>query len=252
MNIETYGSGERLMHAARLSSSLCAKHLVLLPVPTTRDGMHVTGTDIPLTDALSNVASESTVFGYAIPESYKDKVEEVGARVVDLAEDEEFLLENAILTAIGAVGYLLTSSKRAIKGLHVGIVGYGRIGSSLTDLLLFFGARVRVYTSKMLTRVELGESGVESRLSDELYSGRGDIEELDVLINTAPRDMRTAFSDGKIPFGKRVLELASGKNFEGICGVEYLPGIPEKYYPESAGDVYYSAILKHVERSDIK
>ena len=98
MNIETYGSGERLMHAARLSSSLCAKHLVLLPVPTTKDGMHVTGTDIPLTDALSNVASESTVFGYAIPESYKDKVEEVGARVVDLAEDEDFILENAILT----------------------------------------------------------------------------------------------------------------------------------------------------------
>lgn len=252
MNIETYGSGERLMYAARLCSSLNVGHLVLLPVPSTKDMVHVSGTEILLGDTLANVACGSKVFGYSLPEPYKQKAREMGAEIIDIANDEDFLKDNARLTAVGAVGYLLTTSKKAISGLHIGVVGYGRIGSALTDLLLFFGAQVRVYTSKMLTRVELGESGIETCLSDDLYLGAGNIDELDVLINTAPKDMRSAFNGGTIPLGTRALELASGKNFDGICGVEYLPGIPEKYYPESAGEIYYATILKHVERYESK
>jgi hypothetical protein len=45
----------------------------------------------------------------------------------------------------------------------------------------------------------------------------------------------------------RVIELASGENFPLISGVERLPSIPEKMYPDSAGYLYYKAITRFLK-----
>ena len=243
MNIETYGTGERIRTAARLSATLPIEHLVILPVPTTKDKITVAGTDIPLSDTLANVGRGSLVFGYGLFREYKESVEALGGACVDLSLDEAFLSENAYVTAIGAISYILKSEKRIPRDLSFGIVGYGRIGSRLVNMLLFFGARVRVYTGKMLTRLRLGECGIDSVCIGE---GSFDLSGIDVLINTAPRDMRGAFCDGKIPDKMRVLELASGDNFSGVEGVEYLAALPEVMYPESAGRIYYEAIKEYI------
>ena len=243
MNIETYGTGERLKAVARKARSLSTKHLVLLPVPTTKDGVHVNGTDIPLADTLVNVGRGSIVVGYALPADYKKEVEDLGGEALDLSLDEEFLLENARITAIGALGYLLTTSKGVPSEGRIGVVGYGRIGSYLVRYLLFFGAKVRVYTSKMLTSIELGECGVDSVCVCEWGGGVYDFSGLDVLINTAPKDMKESFPLGKCD-DLRILELASGNNFDGVLGVEKLPALPERMYPESAGEAYTRAIRR--------
>jgi len=242
MSIETYGTGERLKTAARLASSLGVKsHITLLPVPTTRDKKYVANTDILLEDTLQNAEEGSILVGYGLPDGYKSRAESLGARVLDLSLDEQYLCENAYLTALGTLGYILTTDRRAISDMTFGIVGYGRIGSRLVRMLLFLSARVRIYTSKLLSRLDLGECGIDSVSA---YEGAGDFSGIDVLINTAPKDMRGYFPDGKIPHGMRVIELASGDNFVGIEGVEKLPSLPEKMYPESAGGTYFAAVKR--------
>ncbi len=241
MNIETYGTGERMRYAASLARELTVPHLVLLPIPTTKDDQHIKGTDITLWQTLLGVGEGSCIFGYGLPEEYKSCAKSKGAKVFDLALDEEFLCENANITAVGTVGYLLTSTKRCLEGMHIGIIGYGRIGSALARLLLFFGANVRVYTSKILTRIDLGTCGIDTVAPPDASGGVWDFSGLDILINTAPRDIKEAFAQRSDSDPMRILELASGENFSGVCGVERLPALPEKMYPESAAEAYIRA-----------
>ena len=77
MNIETYGTGARLMWAARLLSAdkglTEGRHLVLLPIPSTKNKTTVKDTDIPLSDTLASIDGKSLVVGYSLPPEYKKK-----------------------------------------------------------------------------------------------------------------------------------------------------------------------------------
>ena len=157
MNIETYGTGERLMGAAQICLELSASHLVLLPVPTTKDNLHITKTDIPISDTLCNVGRGSVLVGYGLPSDYRIEAEQRGASVLDLLYDEKYQTENAQLTALGALGYILSTEKRAPSDIRFGVVGYGRIGSRIARMLLFLGADVKIYTSKPCVSLGLGE-----------------------------------------------------------------------------------------------
>ena len=253
MKIEKYGVSERCNEAmkrlllleaeGRLPESL--SRVILLPVPTAKDSVHITGTDRLLSEATIDVGEGCLVAGYGIPRDERERMQGRGAVVFDAMECESFLAQNSYISAVGAMGYILTEMKKAPSDLFFGIVGYGRIGSALLRMLLFFGARVRVYTRKSLTRAELGECGVESA-SCEFMREAGALSELDVLINTAPTSLVALFPDEKITEGLRVIELASGDNFGNIEGVVRLPGIPDRMYPRTAGAVYFTAIEKFI------
>ena len=216
MKIENYGDGERCIEAMRRlteaaeSASVAdsVKRIILLPIPSSRDGVHISGKDILLSDLAESVSPGDLAVGYGIPKDILSAFSSRGALVFDAGECEEFLLENARITADGAIGYILSSFKRTPKDMTFGVIGYGRIASILVRYLLFFGARVRVYTSKEKTRLSLGECGVETVGID--YERKIDTSDIDVLINTAPRDMRTVLSGG---CREGIIELASGNNF---------------------------------------
>ena len=244
MNIYTYGDDRRTFackkHLEEGGIRTVFSRLILLPLPSTRDGVHITGTDIPLCALPLECA---LLVGYGLSEAVKKKCEALGGAFLDLKDDEEFIAHNAHLTALGMLGHLLTNSGRAVAECRVGIIGYGRIGKELTRYLLFLGAKVRVYTSSAKTRQSLGEYGIESVLCTYGSDERCDFGELDVLINTAPAPLVRL---GDIHDALSLYELASGKNIED--GVEYtaLPSLPAKMYPESSGLLYYRAVMRYL------
>ena len=238
MTIEYYGVGKRLEEAARLCRSLCCGRIILLPIPTSKDGKYIKDTDIPLDETLKEANRDTRIVGYALPDAYKEKCEQIGAKVLDLSLDERFVLENARLTALATVGYLLSSFESDPTQLKIGVTGYGRIGKAIVRILLFLGAHPTVYTTRPELAEALAECGISSVCGYPCsFSG------LDVLINTAPRDMRDSIKDAAMRPG-RILEVASGKNFEGIEGVEFLNALPEKIYPISAAVAYFEAVKR--------
>ena len=93
MILETYGTGERLIAAGRHCARLPIKHLVLLPVPTTKDSIYITNTETPLAQTLSNIGAETILVGYGLPAEYKKAAELCGCAVLDLSSDEEYLAD---------------------------------------------------------------------------------------------------------------------------------------------------------------
>ncbi|MBQ2875657.1 MAG: hypothetical protein IJE25_01465 [Clostridia bacterium] len=244
MEILTYGMGERL----RVCSSAVAAdyvgdcRIIILPIPTSRDGVHVSGTEVELSEVCREVREGTLVAGYGIPEGVAREILELGGSIYDGSLDEVLISENATLTALGALGYILTELPASPSELSFGIVGYGRIGSRLLRLLLFLGARVRVYSGNSATLRELSELGIEA----VDYRGSSDFSGLDVLINTAPARIVTKKAIREC-CGLRVIDLASGRYLEGISGLVKLPSIPEKYYPQSAGRLYARRIAEHLK-----
>ncbi len=245
MNIEIFGESERQKSAEKLllGESLDFDSIKLLPIPSSRDGEHITGTGILLKDFLEEVKSGDFVIAYGLPEAIKTALASRGILCYDAESDEDFLFENAYVTAVGTLGYILSNSKKIPGDMKFGIIGYGRIGSCLTRLLLFLGAGVKIFSSKKLTRIELGFCGIESleiKVSD--FSDMN-ISELDFIINTAPTNLSYLFPERRVPDGMRVIDLASGDSFPGISGVEYLPSLPNRMYPISAGATYAKRAL---------
>ena len=248
MQIEIIGTDKRQSYCARELKRALAfglvggdRRLVVLPIPTTRDKVLVTGSELKISDIPTLSGEGATFCGYSIPQSVKEKIADLGGSVLDLSYDEEFLSENARLTALGTVGYILTHGESEPSDMNIGIIGYGRIGRALLRYLLLLGARVKLYTTRDSVRRELGELGVAT----EIMSENADFDNLSLLINTAP----TAFL-GKISKSNQhlpIVELASGDNFPESLSVTRLPSIPALMYPESSGKLYAKYILKGLD-----
>lgn len=244
MKIITFGKGERLKRTAEMlekAPALSAYHeLAILPIPTTKDGVHLTGSDTTLEELAATLGDGAFVLGYGIPEAVVERLEDRGAVVCDALGDEIFLEENATLTAFGMVGIILTSAKKSPSEMKIGIIGYGRIGRQLLRILLFLGVSVRVYTHKSSTRLDLSRLGIDAALSSE-----GDYGGLDYLINTAP-DRVLCESEARLALDSaEVIDLASGENFPEGLPITKLGGIPGLMYPLSAGRIYAEAALRY-------
>ena len=243
MEIHTLGEGRRLRVCQAILADMtagCDGRLLLLPIPTSRDNTYITSTSL-LTRDLANLAQGCVlVAGYNVPRGVIPE----GIKVYDAALDEEFLLANAILTARGALGYILTHWQRDISDMKIGIIGYGRIGREMLRLLLLFGVDATLYTRRKSVAIELCEAGISAELIEAGDCPTG----LDILINTTPEGL---IDESRLNGKTDIIDLASGSIFEPSERLIKMSSIPDKMYPESAGELYAEGILKQLREEGI-
>ena len=246
MKIHVVGKDERTRLSALLLEENPPQNLAaikLLPIPVSRDGRTVNGTEKCFSELFDECSAGEVVVAYGAPRELCDAVVRAGAILLDPERDEEYVGANARLTAIGALGRILTEERCAPCQLSVGVIGYGRIGQCMVRYLMFLGASVRVFTSKGELRRDLamlGVSGVDSCTLSERTDALGG---LDILINTAPAPLLPE-SAAEILGKTRVIELASGKNIPDKIPHEIWASIPANMYPVSAGRELYSSIMR--------
>ncbi len=249
MTVEVFGGGLResscAEHLLRIGGDLRFSRVLVLPIPTSRDGVKISDTDTRLSSLLE-YASDGVLFcTYRAPSVFVREATERGALFADVAEDGVFEEENSRLTAECTLSYIMRTEKKALCDLKIGIVGYGKIGKRLLELLLFHGADVSVFTRKNSTRVALSELGVKSKLTAE-----ADFSGLDILVNTAPAAL---FCPSQIKTLEAcVLELAPGDNFAGVENLTRLPSLPAKLLPETGGRLYAEAVLRKLSEQGVK
>ena len=245
MTVDIVKGGKRVFYAAHVlsESNLQYKRLVLLPIPSTKDGIRVNGTDVTLESLCEETDSSCAVCGYGLPSWFSDKITSLGGTVYDALYDENFQQKNADLTAIGVLGEIISEKGKAPSEVRFGVIGYGRIGSLLVKYLSFLGASPVVFSSRESVRHSLGEWGIETLSGEDI----SEFSKIDVLINTAPKCITDKQGAELLHnLGVSLFDLASGENFGGSECVMRLPAVPDRVFPESAGYAYAQAICKYL------
>ncbi len=253
-NIYTYGNDARV----NVCREYLEKHLAeglnnvfILPIPSTRDGEHLTGTQKKLCELASDASQGDLIIGYGLPKFFADAVLERGAVCIDAAEDEEYLMQGALQTATGAMAKILCCTGIAPEDIRIGIIGFGRIGKRLAEIFTFLGSEVTVFTSRARLRIELGRLGIRAVTDAELSLARQGLipnpfESLDILVNTAPAAKLNS-SDAEALSRVSVIELASGGNIpDGIPYVRYA-SVPAELFPRSAGIAYGEFAVRKIK-----
>jgi hypothetical protein len=242
MEIITFGVGGRQRECDRiLNGTLSGEgRLIVLPIPTSRDNRYITDTDKTVEDIEKMLDGNTLLAGYNLPR----ELSRHGGVNYDASLDEDFLLENAILTANGCLGYILTHSEKDISRLKIGVVGYGRIGKELMRLMLIMGSSPRLYTTRESVAVEMGKMGVNA----EIIHNGSDIFGLDILINTAPARL---IDTSRVGEETLIIDLASGRAIDPDERLVRRSSVPDAMYPKTAGELYAGHIISYFKKEGV-
>ena len=172
----------------------------------------------------------------------------------DLWQDERLQLENAWLTAEGAICAAMNESKASLKDCHCLIIGWGRIGKALTELLIGMSARVTV-----ASRSEKGRNGAAGRGAESVSTYRMPeaVRGKQIIFSTAPERVldETALKHAEPEV--LIIDLASapfGVDIEAAHGLNLRawrePRLPGRYCPFSAARALLQAIIR-AERNEM-
>lgn len=188
-----------------------------------------------LNDVLAALPKSVTVIGGNLPTQQLE-----GYHVMDLLQDERYLAENAGITADCAVCVARQKMNVVWQGCPVLILGWGRIGKCLAQLLRAMGADVTVAARKASDIAMLRGLGYGAEDIHKLHYG---LMRYRVIYNTVPEPILTAAQTMHCREDCLLVELASKSGIEGKNIVSAL-GLPGKYAPETSGRLIANSVIR--------
>lgn len=161
-----------------------------------------------------------------------------GHRCVDFLQDESYLAMNAAITADCALQVAAPQIKTTLSDTPILIIGWGRIGKCLAQMVKSLGANVTVAARKESHRAALRSLGIQAvDMHANLTSYR-------LIFNTAPEPV---FSQEITHCHNCVkIDLASHKGLAGD-DVLWARGLPGIYAPESSGRLIADTFLRFIK-----
>ena len=212
-------------------TDLSATHL-LLPCPSFTDLGTLVGGD-RIEAILPQLSPDITVIGGNLSQEALTNY-----RKIDLLQDDTYLAANAAITAHCTLRYIFQNVTFVLASCPVLVIGWGRIGKCLAQLLKAMGAEVTVAARKSADRAILEALGYRAVPIDDL-----DPQPYRVILNTVPAPV--------LQFGKGLkIDLASKA---GIItpDVIWARGLPGKDAPESSGRLIADSVLRRIHMKGV-
>lgn len=204
------------------------------------------------------LANEEVEFSQVIPLLRKGRLI-VGTKIegVDLgyfspSQDESFIIENAAITAEGAVSSAMQYTERTIYGQPCLILGYGRIARFLAAKLSALGGDVTIVARKPTDRTLAQLSGWQATNFDKLDA---QLKKSSFIFNTIPKQVISSRQLACISSGALLMELASAPyGFlmeEAIAlriNARLESALPGRYAPDAAGKAIFHMIQSQLRK----
>ncbi len=232
----TAGYSPALMHARNLLSSWgypvaleineSITHIVL-PVPSMDQNQKIHG-GINWEDFLLSTPEKTIIMGGKIPQ--------MEGRTIDFLNDEFYIAENAAITAHCTLAFILQNIKRTLNYADVLIIGWGRIGKCLWELMRSIGARVTVAVRNDKDKAILMALGCHAIQINQIQS-----IPYSIIINTVPAPIWDISSQSN---NTLIVDLASERGISGE-GVHWERGLPGRIAPETSGILIAKTALRY-------
>ena len=219
---------------------------LVLPVPPLDENGMITA---PFTSEKINPAEvrsllkpDAVIFAGKSDKRLKDIFED--KEIIDYMEREELSLKNAVPTAEGAVEIALNELPVTLNGIKVLIVGLGRIGTALAEILKGFGADITASVRNAKGTAKARILGIKSVCTNKMDT------DYRLVFNTVPElifdnELLSRFSDETL-----FIDLASkpgGIDFDSasVLGkkVVWALGIPGKTAPVTSGEFIAETVI---------
>ena len=168
-------------------------------------------------------------------------------RVVDFLQDEEYLAKNAYLTAECALDVALPWLPISLHRCPVLIIGWGRIGKCLSQLLRNLGAAVSVAARKSSDRAILSAMGFHGMDPAFLAESLGHYR---LIFNTVPSILLTREDMARCQEDCIRIDLASAPGMDDPDAI-IARGLPGVHLPESSGKLIAETFLKHYREESL-
>ena len=167
---------------ADIVDSILDAKFVVLPIPFTKDKIHITGEDILIEDIIQK-SNGKTIFSGAIPKEIKRRLAMNNVLYHDLMELDEVAYLNAIPTAEGAIAKAMEQTVETIHDSNILILGFGRVAKILADKLKGLNANVfcAARSKKDLAYIKaLGYNVVD------INNMESELDKYSIIFNTVP------------------------------------------------------------------
>lgn len=250
---------EKLHFAETLDEAIEGSYAVILPLPVSSDGEHLSTAFAPhcrikfddLGEKLKTCGVK-LVCGGKFPDSFAKFCRDNSIEVFDYYEREEFAVLNAVPTAEGAVEIALRELPITVNGAEMLVIGYGRIGKVLAKLLSALGANVTVSARKEADFAWISANGHGCAVTGELPKLL-EKKRFDAIFNTVPRAVLGKAALLHIKKDTLIVDLASkpgGIDAEATrsqaLNVIWALSLPGKCAPVSAGRIIADTVSGYI------
>jgi len=227
--------------------------IIVLPLPVTSDNITINAPFchecICISDVLSCANDSSVITGGKVSNEIINKY---GINIIDYAKRDDFAYMNAVPTAEGAIECAMKETPKTIAGLKCMVTGFGRCSEILSVKLKALDAKVNVFarSSKDLSHAQaLGFKSYHLSKLSTLSSC------YDLIFNSIPYGIFDNECIKNISPNCVFIDIASApggiKEDADITKLSYnfLPGLPGKYSPYTAGTVIKNVIQNIMRES---
>ncbi|MBR2381343.1 MAG: hypothetical protein IKA84_02465 [Clostridia bacterium] len=236
----------------KIENEIREAKILALPIPVSIDSIHLKTSEgnIFLDDIIEIAKSDSIILGGRFANKTKDKYAQ-NRVIIDYMDIEPFQIQNALLSAEGAIHYAKQKFDKSIHGANIAIFGCGRIGKILAYLLRSQGATVTVLARcdiNLTWSKLIGLNTLKISAKNKLFT-----KKYDIIFNTIPhRIMDEEFVRSTDPM-TIIIDLASFPyGMDDKLAKEYNLkyyrelGIPGRYAPVSAGEIIAKTIINNI------
>ena len=245
---------EKLTFAETADEAIMGSHCVILPLPVSTDGEHLSTPFSPHCHMkLLDIGEKLKVHGVKLvcggkfPKFFAEFCRDNSIEVFDYYEREEFAVLNAVPTAEGAIEIALRELPVTVNGSELLVIGYGRIGKVLARLLSALGANVTVSARKESDFAWISANRLNCAVTGELS------KRFDAIFNTVPsavlgeaellhiRDDTLIVDLASKPGGIDV-ETAKSRSLNTVWALS----LPGKCAPVSAGRIIADTVGRYI------
>lgn len=247
--VKTFGlpvSGSNVIPCDKPEQCLDGVNALILPVPGVNQDMQLYSVYLEqppkLTgEMLALLPPRAPVLVGMARKPLRELVESTGHNLVELMKLDEVAILNSIPSAEGAIQMAMENMPITIHGCGAVVLGFGRTGQTLAQLLLAMHARTTVVARDPAQLARAMAAGLKAVHFNELMNCLNDV---DVVFNTVPAPVLSRNVLVKLPTTTLIIDLASapgGTDFTSAkeLGIRAIlaPGLPGKVAPKTAGRI---------------
>lgn len=179
-----FGQDNRSKYLRKLYENVDVKEadVVILPIPYTRDNIYLGDMVTKIDSVLDKLNGKIVVTGNISEENIKI-FDEKNNKVIDIMKYDEFKIKNAVATCEGSISRAVELTDFTLNSSNILILGYGRIGKILANMLHSYGANIFCEARKEgdIALIEaMGYNGIR------LENIQANVSNMDIIFNTIP------------------------------------------------------------------